>query len=133
CLLDVDRGGAWLCRDRLGIKPLYYTRTPQGGFLFASELRALLQAGPELLRPASTPQRWRAISPRERSAAWIASCPECGSSDLDNRSGSIGTAHRPRPKPTGTPPSPGPTTLPRRQRPARSASPTCSAKASACA
>src|SRR5262245_1176900 len=51
CLLDVDRGGAWLCRDRLGIKPLYYVRTPQGGFLFASELRSLLQAGPELLRP----------------------------------------------------------------------------------
>jgi asparagine synthase (glutamine-hydrolysing) len=31
----------WLVRDRIGIKPLYWTRTACGTFLFASELRAM--------------------------------------------------------------------------------------------
>jgi asparagine synthase (glutamine-hydrolysing) len=49
CLLDVDAGRVWLCRDRVGIKPLYVFRPPGGGLLFASEVRALLAAGPELV------------------------------------------------------------------------------------
>jgi asparagine synthase (glutamine-hydrolysing) len=49
CLLDPDRNRAWLCRDRLGIKPLYLARPVVGGLVFASELRALLACGPELI------------------------------------------------------------------------------------
>jgi asparagine synthase (glutamine-hydrolysing) len=48
-LVDVVAGRVWLCRDRVGIKPLYVYRPPRGGCLFASEVRALLAAGPELV------------------------------------------------------------------------------------
>jgi asparagine synthase (glutamine-hydrolysing) len=49
CLVDAERGRVWFCRDRLGIKPLYLYRPAAGGFLFASELRTLLAAGPDLV------------------------------------------------------------------------------------
>jgi asparagine synthase (glutamine-hydrolysing) len=56
-LLDRVRKRVWFCRDRLGIKPLYLFRPNGGGLLFASEVRALLAAGEELVprrvRPAA--------------------------------------------------------------------------------
>ena len=41
CLYDPRSGRVHLLRDRLGIKPLYYTRH-QGRFFFASEIKAIL-------------------------------------------------------------------------------------------
>lgn len=41
---DESRQELFLVRDRLGIKPLYYSHT-DGTFLFASELRAILETG----------------------------------------------------------------------------------------
>lgn len=40
-IADLDRKMITLCRDRYGKKPLYYTLSQNGDFLFASELRAL--------------------------------------------------------------------------------------------
>jgi asparagine synthase (glutamine-hydrolysing) len=51
CLLDRARGLAWFCRDRVGIKPVYLYRPERGGLVFASEVRTLLAAGPELVTP----------------------------------------------------------------------------------
>jgi asparagine synthase (glutamine-hydrolysing) len=54
-LADSGRREIWLCRDRLGIKPLYVTRPSSGGLLFASEVRGLLAAGPELVPRRASP------------------------------------------------------------------------------
>ena len=47
----IDRSQkVWLARDRYGIKPLYYTLTDEGTFLFGSEIKSILEYLPE--RPA---------------------------------------------------------------------------------
>ena len=43
-IYDVNAGELFMSRDRFGEKPLYYADTP-GGFVFASEMAALLQHG----------------------------------------------------------------------------------------
>lgn len=42
-LWDARARKLFIARDRVGKKPLYYMQTPQGAFIFGSELKALLQ------------------------------------------------------------------------------------------
>jgi asparagine synthase (glutamine-hydrolysing) len=42
--LDLQRGDFLAARDPLGVKPLYLVQSPDGGFLFCSEIRPLLNA-----------------------------------------------------------------------------------------
>jgi len=72
CLVDVERGTAWFCRDRLGVKPLYLVRPECGGLLFASEVRTLLAAGPELVPP-----RVNSVALESFLAQGAVSGPEC--------------------------------------------------------
>ncbi len=42
---DKQLHSLFVARDRLGVKPLYYTQTADGCFVFASEIRAILKSG----------------------------------------------------------------------------------------
>ena len=46
-LYDTRNQKVWLARDRYGIKPLYYTLTNEGTFLFGSEIKSILEYLPE--------------------------------------------------------------------------------------
>ena len=46
-LYDSRNQKVWLVRDRYGIKPLYYTLTNEGTFLFGSEIKSILEYLPE--------------------------------------------------------------------------------------
>jgi asparagine synthetase B (glutamine-hydrolysing) len=50
CVYDAKTGGFYLARDRCGQKPLYYSQS-SGRFLFASEVKALLQSAHVEARP----------------------------------------------------------------------------------
>jgi asparagine synthase (glutamine-hydrolysing) len=47
CLHDARQRRTLLVRDRVGVKPLYYARRPDGALVAASEIKALLAAGVE--------------------------------------------------------------------------------------
>jgi asparagine synthase (glutamine-hydrolysing) len=51
-LFDADRQTLFMARDRLGVKPLHYTRLADGSIAFASELKGLL-ANPAVRREPS--------------------------------------------------------------------------------
>ncbi|MBI3360697.1 MAG: asparagine synthetase B, partial [Chloroflexi bacterium] len=59
-LWDARRARLLLARDRFGIKPLYYAKS-DGVFAFASELRPILTALPQLPRRAEPTALWNLL------------------------------------------------------------------------
>lgn len=55
CLVDGAAKKIWLCRDRLGIKPLYLLRPKSGGLVCSSELRSLCALNNLLPNPCINP------------------------------------------------------------------------------
>jgi asparagine synthase (glutamine-hydrolysing) len=60
CILDVHRRSLFLARDRIGIKPLYYSNCG-GRFIFGSEIKALLATG-EVRRQVSVEALYHYLS-----------------------------------------------------------------------
>lgn len=56
-----DKSALHLVRDRLGVKPLYVSRTPKGEWLFASEIRALM-AHPDLTPEMDLTALWHYLT-----------------------------------------------------------------------
>src|SRR5690606_35644364 len=52
-IVDVDRGKAWLVRDRMGVKPLYLAEHG-GRLIFASEIKAIFAMEPNFPRRMAT-------------------------------------------------------------------------------
>ncbi|MCE9590363.1 MAG: asparagine synthase (glutamine-hydrolyzing) [Planctomycetes bacterium] len=58
---DRDKPQLHLVRDRIGIKPIYITRTPAGDWLFASEIKALL-AHPDVKAETDLTALWHYLT-----------------------------------------------------------------------
>lgn len=74
---DRNRDTLFLARDRLGIKPLYYSALADGHLIFGSELKALM-AHPGMPRHMDR-MRWRTISPSVTCRSRAASSGACTS------------------------------------------------------
>ena len=125
---DGRRQELLLARDRLGVKPLYYAKLPDG-VLFGSEPKAIL-AHPGF-RPRSTPKAWPSCSPRSaprrQATASTGACPR--SAPARSSRSAASASGRPRTGPSRR--ATTPTTSPPRPRTSATSSPTsCTARPS---
>ncbi|MES1247552.1 MAG: hypothetical protein ABUS54_07760 [Actinomycetota bacterium] len=91
-LFDRSRGRLVLARDRLGKKPLVWTRLAHGTFAFASELKAFATC------PASAPSpTWQRSTPTSRSSTSRGPAQACAASTGSRRPPSSSSKAMPRP------------------------------------